>query len=202
MSKGDDPLEPPMSALWDSVPEPTTPDRNRLRAVPPPRPRLARIPFLLVLIGIFGLGMAGLLMLNTTLQNQAFQARSLNRQATELAYVEADLQNQLDAAGASSELARRASLLGMRPNPRPAFLVLPKGKVIGNPNRVTGSEVPDLVVKTKAQLASERATRIAAREAKAARKAAKAKAAKEKAEAAKQAKQTKKKQQEAERGRV
>ncbi len=191
-----------MSALWDSVPEPTTPDRNRLRAVPPPRPRLARIPFLLVLIGIFGLGMAGLLMLNTTLQNQAFQARSLNRQATELAYVEADLQNQLDAAGASSELARRASLLGMRPNPRPAFLVLPKGKVIGNPNRVTGSEVPDLVVKTKAQLASERATRIAAREAKAARKAAKAKAAKEKAEAAKQAKQAKKKQQEAERGRV
>ena len=191
-----------MSALWDSVPEPTTPDRNRLRAVPPPRPRLARIPFLLVLIGIFGLGMAGLLMLNTTLQNQAFQARSLNRQATELAYVEADLQNQLDAAGASSELARRASLLGMRPNPRPAFLVLPKGKVIGNPNRVTGSEVPDLVVKTRAQLASERATRIAAREAKAARKAAKAKAAKEKAEAAKQAKQAKKKQQEAERGRV
>ena len=191
-----------MSALWASVPEPTTPDRNRLRAVPPPRPRLARIPFLLVLIGIFGLGMAGLLMLNTTLQNQAFQARSLNRQATELAYVEADLQNQLDAAGASSELARRASLLGMRPNPRPAFLVLPKGKVIGNPTRVTGSEVPDLVVKTKAQLASERATRIAAREAKAARKAAKAKAAKEKAEAAKQAKQTKKKQQDAERGRV
>ena len=191
-----------MSALWASVPEPTTPDRTRLRAVPPPRPRLARIPFLLVLIGIFGLGMAGLLMLNTTLQNQAFQARSLNRQATELAYVEADLQNQLDAAGASGELARRASLLGMRPNPRPAFLVLPKGKVIGNPNRVTGSEVPDLVVKTKAQLASERATRIAAREAKAARKAAKAKAAKEKAEAAKQAKQTKKKQQEAERGRV
>ena len=191
-----------MSALWDSVPEPTTPDRNRLRAVPPPRPRLARIPFLLVLIGIFGLGMAGLLMLNTTLQNQAFQARSLNRQATELAYVEADLQNQLDAAGASSELARRASLLGMRPNPRPAFLVLPKGKVIGNPNRVTGSEVPDLVVKTKAQLASERATRIAAREAKAARKAAKVKAAKEKADAAKQAKQAKKKQQEAERGRV
>ena len=95
-----------------------------------------------MLIGIFGLGMAGLLMLNTTLQNQAFQARSLNRQATELAYVEADLQNQLDAAGASSELARRASLLGMRPNPRPAFLVLPKGKVIGSPTRVTDRRCP------------------------------------------------------------
>ena len=58
--------------------------------------RLARFPFLLVLIGIFGLGMVGLLMVNTTLQNQAFEARSLNRQATELAYAQADLENRLD----------------------------------------------------------------------------------------------------------
>jgi hypothetical protein len=84
-----------------------------------------------VLIGVFGLGMAGLLMLNTTLQNQAFQARTLNREATQLAYVQADLENRLDAQAAPAELARRASALGMRPNPHPAFLVLPKGKVIG-----------------------------------------------------------------------
>jgi hypothetical protein len=188
-----------MSAVWAGLPEQTT-GRARLRAVPPPRRRLARFPFLLVLIGIFGLGMVGLLMLNTTLQDQAFQARSLNRQATELAYREADLRNRLDAAGAPGELARRASLIGMRPNPRPAFLVLPKGKVIGKPTRVTGSELPSLVVKTEAQLAGERASRIAAKKAKAARKAAK-----EKAEAAKKAKQTeqeKKRQQDADRGRV
>ena len=193
-----------MSAVWAGIPEASRPaKRAKLRPVPPPRSRLARIPFLLVLIGIFGLGMAGLLMLNTTLQNQMFQARSLNRQATELAYVEADLQNRLDAAGAPGELARRASLIGMRPNPRPAFLVLPKGKVIGNPTPVTGSEAPDLVIKTRAQLASERATRIAAKKAKAAKEAAKEKAAQQKAEAAKKAKQAKKKkQQDADRGRV
>ena len=59
-------------------------------------------------------------MLNTTLQNQAFQARALNRQATELAYVQADLENQLDARRPPRRSwpgARRRS--GMRPNPYP-----------------------------------------------------------------------------------
>ena len=83
--------------------------------------------------------MVGLLMVNTTLQNQAFQARSLNRQATELVYVEAELQYQLNQGGAPEQIARRASALGMRPNPYPAFLVLPYGKVIGDPHRVDGT---------------------------------------------------------------
>ena len=121
-----------------------------------PVARLARFPFLLVLIGIFGLGMAGLLMLNTTLQSQAFQSRTLNRQATELAYAQADLKNQLDALAAPQELARRASALGMRPNPFPAFLVLPSGKVVGEPTPVSGSEMPSSIVKTPAQLAARR----------------------------------------------
>ena len=38
---------------------------SRLRALPTPAARLSRAPFLLVLIAVFGLGMAGLLMLNT-----------------------------------------------------------------------------------------------------------------------------------------
>ena len=80
-----------------------------LRAVAQPAARLARFPFLLVLIGIFGIGMAGLLMLNTTLQSQAFESRTLNRQATELAYAQADLENQLDALAAPAG-ARPSSL--------------------------------------------------------------------------------------------
>jgi hypothetical protein len=130
-----------------------------------------------VLIGVFGLGMAGLLMLNTTLQSQAFQSRTLNRQAGELAYAEADLENQLDAIAAPQELARRASALGMRPNPFPAFLVLPSGKVVGKPRPVSGHEVPALIVKTPAQLAAEDAAKRARAEAKAAAKAAKNEAA-------------------------
>jgi hypothetical protein len=142
-----------------------------------PAARLARFPFLLVLIGVFGLGMSGLLMLNTTLQSQAFQSRTLNRQAGELAYTQADLENQLDALAAPQELARRASALGMRPNPFPAFLVLPRGKVVGKPTPVSGHEVPALIVKTPTELAAERAAERARAEAKAAAKAAKKEAA-------------------------
>jgi hypothetical protein len=143
---------------------------------------LARFPFLLVLIGIFGIGMAGLLMLNTTLQSQAFESRTLNRQATELAYAQADLEDQLDVLAAPQELARRASAIGMRPNPYPAFLVLPGGRVLGEPTPVGGQEVPALIVKTPAQLVAEQAAKRARAEAKAAAKAAKREAAQTKSQ--------------------
>lgn len=169
-----------MSALW--APRAARNDDGRtteqsLRAVAQPGARLARFPFLLVLIGLFGIGMVGLLMLNTTLQSQAFESRTLNRQATELAYTQADLENQLAALAAPQELARRASELGMRPNPFPAFLVLPSGKVVGKPIPVRGYEVPALIVKTPAQLAAEEAAKRARAEAKAAAMAAKKEAA-------------------------
>jgi hypothetical protein len=123
------------------------------------------------------MGMVGLLMLNTTLQSQAFESRTLNRQATELAYTQADLENQLAALAAPQELARRASELGMRPNPFPAFLVLPSGKVVGKPIPVNGNEVPGLIMKTPAQLVAEEAAKRARAEAKAAAAAAKKQAA-------------------------
>ena len=168
-----------MSAVWAGWAPALPNQRARLRAVSAPTQRLARFPFLLVMIGIFGLGMAGLLMLNTTLQNQAFQARSLNRQATELAYIQADLENQLDKQAAPAEVAILASKAGMRPNPHPAFLVLPDGKIVGKPKPVSGQEMPSLVVKTPEELAAQRAKKAAAD----ARKAAQARAAQVKAAA-------------------
>ena len=178
-----------MSALWAGWAPVIPTSRARLRPVAAPSQRLARFPFLMVLIGIFGLGMAGLLMLNTTLQNQAFQARSLNRQATELAYVQADLENRLDLQAAPAELARRASFAGMRPNPQPAFLVLPEGRIIGEPTPVNGREMPSLVVKSPEQLAAEKARKAARSKAAAdARRAAAARAAAEEKAAAAQKK--------------
>jgi hypothetical protein len=148
---------------------------------------------MVVLIAVFGIGMLGLLMLNTTLQNQAFQSRALDRQATELAYAQADLENQLAALSAPQELARSASAIGMRPNPYAAFLKLPGGKaahakVIGKAAPVTGNEAEVLIVKTPGEIAADRAAHKAAVAAKAqaaAEKAmAKAAAAKAKAKAA------------------
>lgn len=184
-----------MSALWAGfVGSPPARTRARLRPVADPKPRLAGFPFLLVLIAIFGLGMAGLLMLNTTLQNQAFQARALNRQAAELAYVQADLERRLDERASPAEVARLASKLGMRPNPHPAFLVLPEGRVIGKPKPVRGSEQKALVIKTPEQIAAEQEAKRAAAQAKA---AAEKKAAAERAAAERRKAAEKKKQQQA-----
>lgn len=182
-----------MSALWEGlIPRPPTETGPRLRPVTAPAPRLSRFPFLLVLIGIFGLGMAGLLMLNTTLQNQAFQSRALQRQATELAYIQADLERQLDANAAPPELARRASELGLRPNPHPAFLVLPEGRVVGEPKPVDGREQQVFVVKTPAEVEAERARAAAVKKA-AQDRAAQQKAEVEKKKAEKKAAEKKKK---------
>ncbi len=181
-----------MSALWAPAPNGKEPapapevQRPRLRAVPRAKPRLARVPFILVLIAIFGAGMTGLLMLNTTLQNQAFEASTLNRQATELTYTRADLESQLDKVAAPQVLAQRATSLGLRANPHPAFLVLPKGKVVGKPQAVSGNEVPTLIVKTPAELAAERVAADVRKKQRALERAAeaRAKAARDKAEAA------------------
>jgi hypothetical protein len=181
-----------VSALWapapsgkESAPAPEV-RRPTLRAVPRAKPRLARVPFILVLIAIFGAGMTGLLMLNTTLQNQAFQASTLNRQATELTYTQADLESQLDKMAAPQVLAQRATALGLRANPHPAFLVLPKGKVVGKPQAVSGNEVPTLIVKTPAELAAERVAADVRKKQRALERAAeaRAKAARDRAEAA------------------
>ena len=151
-----------MSALPVPSPQPSEPgpaapalsrSGRRLRPLAASPRRMARLPFLAVLLAVFGVGMAGLLMLNTTLQNQAFAARTLNRQATELTYVEADLNARLDAVAAPASLAQQASSLGLRANPYPALLVLPSGKVIGHPRAVRGNELPALVVRSPEQQA-------------------------------------------------
>ncbi|HEU4545495.1 MAG TPA: hypothetical protein VFR88_04305 [Microlunatus sp.] len=180
-----------MSALWAPLQAPlddrparggTAGRKGRgLRSVPALPERMARIPFITVLIAIFGVGMVGLLVVNTSLQNQAFESRALNRQAAQLVYAEAELQSQLNQVRSPEQIATKASALGMRANPYPAFLVVPSGKVIGERHRITGDEMKGLIVKTPAQLAAEKAAREAKARAKAAAEAAKTKA---KAEAA------------------
>lgn len=158
-----------------------TTERERLRTVPGTAsrqdpPRLAPMPFLVVLMGLLGLGLAGLLMLNTTLQGQAFESRQLQRQESELAYRQAELETSLDKAAAPQELAERASALGLRPNPYPIILRLPEGKIEGDPKRVDGDELPGIVVKTPEELAAERAEKAARRAAKEAERRAEAEA--------------------------
>ena len=146
-----------MSALWAPLQAPLDDRPARggaadqkargLRAVPGLPERMARIPFITVLIAIFGVGMVGLLVVNTSLQNQAFESRALIREAAQLVYAEAELQSQLNQVRTPEQIATKASALGMRANPYPAFLVVPSGKVIGERHRITGDEMKGLIVR-------------------------------------------------------
>ena len=74
-------------------------------------------------------------------------------------------------------MARRASAFGMRPNPYPAFLVMPKGKSSATRGPSPGPRPPTLIVKTDAERAADHAAALERRAARAAAKAAKEKAA-------------------------
>lgn len=120
--------------------------RPNLRLVPQPLARMSRVPFLLVLATILGVGMVGLLLLNTTLQTRAFEVRNLQRQATMLGYSQSELEGEVAAARSPEVLARRATELGMAPNPYPAFISMTDGKVTGKPHKVTGEEMTSMTV--------------------------------------------------------
>jgi len=126
--------------------------------------RLGRVPFVLALIVILGVGMAGLLALNTSLQGQAFEARSLHQKANQLTYQEASLNTQVSELRSSDNLAARAFKLGMRPDPNVGFIQLPSGKVIGKAEPVTGNEMP-MFIKTPDQIKAERKAQQAKKQA-------------------------------------
>ena len=168
-----------MSALWADAS--TTVPADRRSADRPIRPRLiqggagtarlGRIPFVLALIAILGIGMAGLLALNTSLQGQAFEARTLHQKATQLTYQEAALNTRVADLRSSDNLAARAFQLGLRPDPDPGFIRLPDGKVIGKAKTVTGDEVP-MIIKTPEQVTAERKAKEAEKQAEKAKKQA------------------------------
>jgi|GEM_PF-1613627 hypothetical protein len=133
--------------------------------------RLGRVPFVLALIMILGIGMAGLLALNTSLQGQAFEARSLHQKANQLTYQQASLHTQVAELRSSDTLAARAFKLGMRPDPNPGFIRLSDGKVIRKAKKITGDEVP-MIIKTPEQVTAERKAEEAKKNAEEAKKQA------------------------------
>ncbi len=175
--------------------------RWSLREVRLPQRTMASVPFILSLGVLLALGMVGLLLLNTALQEQAFAVRDQQKVATQLGYRVAALETEVTEARSSTRLAIEATELGMVPNPYPAYLTLPGGDIIGNPTRMTGNEVPDVRYRTPEELAAiakqreealarakaEAEAKKAEEEARRAEEAAAKKAAAEKAAAEKRA---------------
>jgi hypothetical protein len=112
------------------------PDEQRERwldVVPRAPFKAPRVPFVLLVLVVLGVGLVGLLLLNTSLQQGSFAIHDLQRQTSLLADRQSELERQVAVLAAPESLASRAVKLGMVPNPNPAFLRLSDGRVLGDP---------------------------------------------------------------------
>ncbi|MGH8825859.1 MAG: hypothetical protein ACRDVN_15490 [Jiangellaceae bacterium] len=95
-----------------------------LRAVPPAVLRPRRAPFVVLVLLLLGVGLVGLLVLNTALQQGSFELTDLERETTVLRDRQAALADEVARRAAPEALAGRATSLGMVPNDAPVFLRL------------------------------------------------------------------------------
>lgn len=187
-----------MSALLAPKPDRRVAGRPQLRPVPRRRRQLRTAGFVAVVAAILGVGMVGVLVLTTMLQDQAFAVQERQSEATALANQLSDLEAEVSAARSMQNLAVAAQRLGMKPNPYPVQLRLPDGKVIGEESRVMGGEIPSVRYITEEQAERELKARHEAEAKRKAEAEAKKKAeaeAKKKAAAEKKAEEARKKQQ-------
>jgi len=114
----------------------TTPVRRRAETTSPPWLRLVpsvpvdapRAPFIVFVIAVLGVGLVGLLLLNTSLQKRAFEVSSLQRSTAALADQQSELGQHAADLSAPESVAALAVELGMVPNKNPVFLRLSDGK--------------------------------------------------------------------------
>ncbi len=100
--------------------------RAALRLVPDlsSRERADRKVFVIFLSVIGGIGLLGLLAINTMLAQDAFELAHLQTQATALSDQREAIMRQIDQASSPEELAIRAIAAGMVPSQSPRFLTL------------------------------------------------------------------------------
>ena len=100
-----------------------------------PRARSPRMPFILLLVGLLGGALVSLLVISTTLAQGAFRITSLQQQNANLARQEQTLSDEVAQAANPAVIAKRATQLGMRPNPGLGFIDVKTGKIIvGKPS--------------------------------------------------------------------
>jgi cell division protein FtsB len=112
-------------------------ERARLTVVPRRRVRAARVPFVTLVSLILLGGVIGLLLFNTSMQQSAFAATALERQAGSLSAREQTLRMELDVLRDPQRVAERAQAMGMVPAVSSPFIRLSDGKVLGTPTVAT-----------------------------------------------------------------
>jgi cytoskeletal protein RodZ len=112
-------------------------ERARLTVVPRRSRHAARVPFVTLVSLLLVLGVAGLLLFNTSMQQASFKATAMEERAQVLDAKKQSLQMQLAHLRDPQRVAVRAQRMGMVPPSSPAFIRLSDGKVLGNPTPAT-----------------------------------------------------------------
>ncbi len=104
---------------------------SRLVVAPAPAPATAprRLPFVLTLVALLAIGLAGLLVLNTVMAQDAFRASRLAEQSAQLQAQRQALSEQVDRLQSPQSLAQRAAGMGLVRQTDPPILDLGKGTV-------------------------------------------------------------------------
>jgi hypothetical protein len=102
-----------------------------LRLVPHPGRRAPRAAFVALVVSLLGLGLLGLLILTTTMQQRAFLLFDLQSEIDGLSVQKQMLAAEIAEKQSPASLARSARLLGMVPTSTPAFLDLETGRIQG-----------------------------------------------------------------------
>jgi hypothetical protein len=106
-------------------------ERARLTIVPRTRPTAPRAPFVAVIAGMLLVGVVGLLMFNTSMQQASFAAAELEAKHAALRAEQQRLQMDVDRLREPQRVAEQAQRLGMVPMLTPVFLDLSDGEVVG-----------------------------------------------------------------------
>jgi hypothetical protein len=97
-------------------------ERARLTVVPRVRARSPRVPFVTLVSLLLVGGVVGLLMFNTTMQQNSFAATELEHHASDLTSREQTLRMELEVLRDPQVVAEKARALGMVDAGAPAFL--------------------------------------------------------------------------------
>ncbi len=107
--------------------------------MPPVPVKVVRTPFVILVIVVVVAGVLGILVLNTKINQNAFEIAALRDEQTKLDLRQQQLERQIADYESPGNLAAAGRKLGLVDPGAPAFITLPDGKVIGVPKPASGT---------------------------------------------------------------
>jgi len=120
------------------VTEPEPQARPTVTVVPPLPVSAPRAPFVTLMLVVVIVGVLGILVINTKINENAFRLHDIKAQQGDLDRHEQRLQLEIAEKASPGNLAAAARQLGLVRADSPAFLRLPDGRSLGVPRPATG----------------------------------------------------------------